>query len=778
MAPKSSTASKKSSTGSKSAETDPAAPATKTKAPKVPTEYILRPSFADKSVKNIAKIYVSPRLVTLQGWNVGAFVKVSKGLNEIIGMLSVWDEKDEDKYDLNVVLISTIFLKHLNLLLGDRISITKISTQPKYCDSISIEAIKTQENEISEDEIKSNLDDQGILYNKMFINERFNILDISNSLEDQLEKLNIQEGTGNDTENGDEFDKTPFLFNIKTTKITITYKDTIGKYEPIFSFNKIGGLDHKIEKINSTISIPLKHPGVFTKFGIEPPRGLLLHGPSGTGKSLLMKTLAHESLGTHIISVNGPSIVSKYLGGTEEKLRDYFQEAIKYQPSIIFMDEIDSLVPSRNTDDSTEVDGRVVATLLTMLDSLTGSVVVIGATNRINSIDSSLRRPGRFDQELEIGIPEVDARFDILNKQFQLMNGNHSLKTEDIREISNKTHGYVGADLVSLCRESISLCIRRGLKEQNLQTISNEFDSTELFVSLQDVEDAMKEIRPSAMREILLEMPKVKWSDIGGQEVLKRKLKEMVQLPLTAQDTFKRLGISAPKGLLLYGPPGCSKTLTAKALASESGLNFLAVKGPEIFNKYVGESERAIREIFRKARSAAPSIIFFDEIDAIASSRDGGEDSSHASKQVLNSMLNEIDGVEELKGVVIIGATNRPDIIDPALLRPGRLDRHVYVSPPDDNARLQILQKNTVNFKLADAANLLDKLVEWTEGFSGSEVVLLCQEAGLTAIMDDNDCDSVKEEHFERAIRDISKNITQEMLDYYADFADKYQAAA
>lgn len=492
-----------------------------------------------------------------------------------------------------------------------------------------------------------------------------------------------------------------------------------------------------------------------------------MHGPPGTGKTMLLRCVANAS-NAHVLSIDGPSIVSKYLGETESKLREIFNEAKKYQPAIIFIDEIDSIAPNRANDDSGEVESRVVATLLTLMDgtSSSGRIAVIAATNRPNAVDPALRRPGRFDQEIEIGIPDVDARFDILKKQFEkISTDKHTLSEGDIKSIASKTHGYVGADLTALCRESVMKTIQKALTENSTT------DMTELKVGITDVESAMLEIRPSAMREIFLEMPKVYWSDIGGQEDLKRKMKEMIQLPLEAADTFAALGIKAPKGILLYGPPGCSKTLTAKALATESGVNFLAVKGPEIFNKYVGESERAIREIFRKARAASPSIIFFDEIDALSPDRDGS--STSAANHVLTSLLNEIDGVEELNGVVIVAATNRPDEIDSALLRPGRLDRHVYVSPPDFNARLQILKKCTKNFDLDNTDELLNDLATRTDGCSGAEVVLLCQEAGLAAIMDDIHTKKVDANHFEVALQGISKCITPEMLDYYQEFASR-----
>ncbi|KAG7816966.1 hypothetical protein KL928_004430 [Ogataea angusta] len=743
MPPKASSA-KKSSSESEHA---------KAKLPKLPTEFVLRPSNAGP--KNTAAVYVSPQILTITGWSAGSFVKITRGLSEVILLLQPWKQEEEDAYDLNVILMSQEYLRLNHFLLGERVELKKATSQPAYASEI---VVNIQES-TDETKIRSRLIDIGLVYENLTTSD-FQVAQIANvdAVTDSLDQLSLQ-GQSKKTA------LQPFLFHHKTTKIEFHFVEQLQPPSAPYSYSKIGGLRKQIETLKRTIDIPLFRPDIFQRFGIDPPRGVLLHGSSGTGKSLLLKSVAFESQGCHVINISGPSIVSKYLGGTEEKLREYFKEAIKYQPAIILIDEIDSLTPSRNNEDVSEVDTRVTATLLMAMDSIDGAVVVIGATNRINSIDASLRRPGRFDQEIEIPIPDADSRYDILSTQFSAMKDQHELADSQIRAIANTTHGYVGADLVSLCRESILKCISRGIS-------THQEDQK---VSFADVEESRSEIQPSAMREIVLEMPKVSWDDIGGQEVLKRKLKEMVQLPLTAADTFRRLGISAPKGLLLYGPPGCSKTLTAKALASESGLNFLAIKGPEVFNKYVGESERKIREIFHKARTSAPSIIFIDEIDALATNRDS-EDAGNVSRQVLNSMLNEIDGVEELKGVIIIGATNRPDSIDPALLRPGRLDRHVYVAPPDRHARKQILEKNTVHFNLPNRVLLIEKLSDLTEGFSGSETVLLCQEAGLAAVMENNDCQQVEERHFMTALNDISKNITPEMLEYYREFGEKYRA--
>ena len=667
-----------------------------------------------------------------------------------------------DDLDLNVIQISKTLRAVGSVILGDRVSIAKLGHQPGYANSVQINC----RNTVSNNEISKQLTDCGLVMPGMQFKDFF-IADCDHPLEQDTlseEISNLSITTGHNLMNTFAPVK---IFNPKVTKIEVSETVKVNsKYNlpQTVSYNQIGGLGKEIEVLKKCIDIPLSRPEIFSDFGVSPPRGILLHGPPGTGKTMLLRSVANEC-DAHVLSINGPSIVSKYLGETESALRNIFNEARKYQPSIIFMDEVDSLAPHRGSDDSGEVESRVVATLLTLMDGFHGGLdklVIVGATNRPNAIDPALRRPGRFDQECEIGIPDVEARNDILQKQFAKMgNGKCQMTPDEIHQIALKTHGYVGADLVALVRESVMKCIQR----------------CSTAVSFDDIDQALVEIRPSAMREIFLEMPKVHWSDIGGQADLKRKMREMIQLPLECGPVFQKLGVQSPKGVLLYGPPGCSKTLTAKALATESGINFLAVKGPEIFNKYVGESEKTIREIFRKARAAAPSIIFFDEIDALSATRDNGGSNS-VSGNVLTTLLNEIDGVEELKGVIIVAATNRPDEIDPALLRPGRLDRHVYVGPPDLDARLQILQKCTGKFDLdASISNkdeYLRKLATATDGCSGAEVVLLCQEAGLNAIMESLDkTELVKEAHFDHALASISKGITAEMLEYYQDFASR-----
>lgn len=745
---------------------------------KLPKSYILRPNYAENHLnKSISKVWVNNDILIGTDITSGSVVLVRNAESSSPGVVArVFESKECDKTEL---LMSPNLRKLGAFLLGDRVVFSTFGKQPSYAQDVHIAAIEQNtpsgaqstkiDFELWRKPIQKTLDDIGLVCPGMAflatldgVTTQLSLIDISTDVQERLEGLSL------DSKSSDSATVSPpFIYAKGKTDIiqaaTATFSKTKYPYLPLpTGFLSIGGLDKEISLLRSIIEVPLNNPGLFAEFGIAPPRGVLLHGPPGTGKTMLLRSVANE-VDAHVLTVNGPSIVSKYLGETENALREIFLEARQYQPSIIFMDEIDSLAPNRNSDDSGETESRVVATLLTMMDGMgeSGRVVVIGATNRPNSLDPALRRPGRFDQEVEIGIPDVNARLDILSKQFGKMSKEKCcLDEKDISAVALKTHGYVGADLTALCRESVMKAINRGKRAGTPQG--------DIKLYIEDVEEALLEIRPSAMREIFLEMPKVYWTDIGGQEELKRKLVEVVQLPLEAAPTFANLGVLAPRGVLLYGPPGCSKTLTAKALATELGLNFLAVKGPEIFNKYVGESERTIREIFRKARAASPSIIFFDEIDAISGDRDSA--STSAALQVLTTLLNEIDGVEELNGVVIVAATNRPTEIDPALLRPGRLDRHIYVGPPDLEARLQILQTRTAKFNLPESVSLAE-IAELTEGCSGAEVALVSQEAGLAAVMENKSATRVEKRHFDHALKGVSRGITEDMLEYYREFA-------
>ncbi|KAG2187667.1 hypothetical protein INT44_005357 [Umbelopsis vinacea] len=562
--------------------------------------------------------------------------------------------------------------------------------------------------------------------------------------------------------------------------------------QPKVAYSNIGGLEEQIRIVREMIETPLQNPQLFRKYDstdVRPPRGVLLYGPPGTGKTLIAKAVASETK-AHVILVNGAEILSKFYGETEQKLRNIFDEAEERSPSIIFIDEIDALCPKRDEAPG-EMEKRVVATLLTLMDGATDSsqtqnrpgIVVIGATNRPNALDEALRRPGRFDREVEIGIPNVTARYSILSTI--LRNIPHSLDAENIQTLAATSHGYVGADLSAVCREAGLKCINRLSVDENW---SKSRDIKDVVVTYEDMREAMSEIRPSAMREltfllpvlyrfkIMLEVPKVYWSDIGGQADVKSKLKESVEWPLKHPEAFARMGIRPPKGVLLYGPPGCSKTLMAKALATEAGLNFIAVKGPEIFqlfSKWVGESERAVREVFRKARAASPSIIFFDEIDALTVKRGSdGDGGTSVADRVLSQLLNELDGIEPLVNVTVVAATNRPDIIDSALLRPGRIDRILYVNPPDLASRREIFRLQLRRIQCSDEVNA-EELALKTDGYSGAEVVAICQEAALQAMEDDIDAQFIRQEHFVRAIRSMKKRITPEMLQFYDDFRSK-----
>ncbi|EJU00500.1 transitional endoplasmic reticulum ATPase [Dacryopinax primogenitus] len=535
--------------------------------------------------------------------------------------------------------------------------------------------------------------------------------------------------------------------------------------EEMNAFASVGGLDRQIAEIRNLIELPLQRPDLFRRFGIKPPRGVLLHGPPGTGKTRLAHAIA-TSTRSSLILIHGPELSSAYHGETEAALRQVFQKARKQSPCVIVLDELDALCPKRE-EGSGEVEKRVVATLLTLMDGMAdedekegGRVIVVGTTNRVNTIDPALRRPGRFDREIEIGIPDATARLAILH--VLLARIPHSLDDDTLKPLADRTHGYVGADLAALVRDAGTLAIHRWLDASKLTAapkMTAELTNADLL-------NALPGTRPSAMREVFIETPSVRWSDIGGQQSVKEKLKECVEWPLLYPKTFERLGVTPPKGVLLYGPPGCSKTLTAKALATESGINFLAVKGPELLNKYVGESERAIREIFRKARAAAPSIIFFDEIDALGSMRTSGDNAGGAHEGMLTTLLNEMDGIQELVGVTIVAATNRPDVIDSALMRPGRLDRILYVGPPDLEARMEILKIRTAKMAVEPGIDFHDLAVK-TTGCSGAEIAALCQEAALAAMKENIDAAFVGIRHFRESIDTARRGITPEVVERF-----------
>ncbi len=623
----------------------------------------------------------------------------------------------------------------------------------------------------------------------------------------------------------------------RRTQVELKEKPAEGETRqvPSVTYEDIGGLKRELRLVREMIELPLKHPELFQKLGIEPPKGILLHGPPGTGKTLIAKAVANE-VDAHFISISGPEIMSKYYGESEKRLREIFEEAEENAPSIIFIDEIDSIAPKRE-EVTGEVERRVVAQLLTLMDGLEarGQVIVIGATNRPDAVDPALRRPGRFDREIEIGVPDKEGRKEILQIHTRGMpieppysRGDIVKVLEEFREssrfdreridsilkeiersdqspeeilrkdseiyaevkarltdrmfeyIADLTNGFVGADLAALAKEAAMHALRSRMESGEIDIEAEEIPAEvleNLKVTMDDFLEALKNIEPSAMREVLVEIPNVRWSDIGGLENAKQELMEAVEWPLKYPEAFKEVGIKAPKGILLYGPPGTGKTLIAKAVANESKANFISVKGPELLSKWVGESEKHVREMFRKARQVAPCVIFFDEIDSLAPRR-GGIGDSHVTERVVSQLLTELDGLEELKDVVVIAATNRPDMVDPALLRPGRIERHIYIPPPDREARKEIFRIHTKDMPLTDDVSI-DELAEKTEGYSGADIEAVCREAGMQAIREfigSSDQESIRDtvkrirvhrRHFEKALEKVKPSLTEEDIKRY-----------
>ncbi|KYK29783.1 ATPase [Thermoplasmatales archaeon SG8-52-1] len=591
---------------------------------------------------------------------------------------------------------------------------------------------------------------------------------------------------------------------------------------PRVSYEDIGGLHDEILKVREMIELPLKHPELFDRLGIDPPKGVLLHGPPGTGKTLIAKAVANES-GANFYTINGPEIMSKFYGQSEENLRKIFEEAEKNAPSIIFIDEIDAIAPKRSEVHG-EVERRVVSQMLTLMDGLKGrgKLIVIGATNIPDVLDPALRRPGRFDREIRIDAPDRTGRKEILQIHTR---GMPMCKTCDLDELADITYGFVGADLAALARESAMNALRRYLPEIDLEKPIPVGLLEKMEVTMDDFKNAHRGIEPSAMREFLIEVPKVSWDDIGGLESAKQQLQEAVEWPLTRPEVFKRMGITPPRGILIYGPPGTGKTLLAKAVAHESKANFISIKGPEVMSKWVGESEKAVRELFKKARQVAPTIVFLDELDSIAPMR-GTDTGTHVTDSVVNQLLTSIDGLESMEGVVVIGATNRPDIIDPGLLRPGRFDRLVLIYSPDKIARLEIFKIHTREMPISitkgelkeleleiagetddfiknkkelvkigtkgevitESTDKLDKeipeteinvkklsdkekLFYWlsmkTEGYSGADIEALCREAAMIAVRENVKANKVRKNHFGQAMENVRASITPNIIKFY-----------
>ena len=552
---------------------------------------------------------------------------------------------------------------------------------------------------------------------------------------------------------------------------------------PSVNYEDIGGLDDELEQVREMIELPMRHPELFKQLGIEPPKGVLLHGPPGTGKTLMAKAVASE-IDAHFTNISGPEIMSKYYGESEEQLREVFEEAEENAPAIVFIDEIDSIAPKRG-ETSGDVERRVVAQLLSLMDGLDerGDVIVIGATNRVDALDPALRRGGRFDREIEIGVPDKAGRKEILQVHTR---GMPLVDGIDLDKYAESTHGFVGADLESLTKEAAMNALRRIRPELDLEQDEIDAEILEsMTVNEADFKNALKGITPSAMREVFVEVPDVTWDSVGGLEDTKERLRETIQWPLNYPEVFEAMDMQAAKGVLLYGPPGTGKTLMAKAVANEAESNFISIKGPELLNKYVGESEKGVREVFEKARSNAPTVVFFDEIDSIAGERGGNMSDSGVGERVVSQLLTELDGLEELEDVVVIATTNRPDLIDSALLRPGRLDRHVHVPVPDTDGRRAILEVHTRNKPLADDVDL-DDLADETEGYVGADIEALCREASMAATREFIHSVSAEEaaksvgnvrvtrEHFEEALEEVGPSVDDETRERYEEVEEDF----
>ena len=649
---------------------------------------------------------IDPKIIEEQNWNIGQILELTYNKKTYV---KLWPALP-DEYGASLIKIDGITRQNIGAGLDDKISIK------------SVEAANAEEITLSPTE-KITIDglQEYMIYN--YLNHVF-----SNG--DSI-SLNTQMGS-----------KVQFVItNTKPSKPVIVTENTIftlgsltkavDSSVPRITYDELGGLKNEVQKIREMVELPMRHPELFDKIGVEAPKGVLLYGPPGTGKTLIAKAVAGET-NAHFISLSGPEIMGKHYGESEEKIREIFTQGEENSPSIIFIDEIDSIAPKRD-EVSGELEKRIVSQLLTLMDGMKsrGRVVVIAATNRPDSIDPALRRPGRFDREIEIGIPDDDGRLDILSIHTRGMPINEKV---NLKQIAKTTHGFVGADLEILSKEAAMRSLRRILPEIDLEEdkISSEI-LQKIEISNDDFREALKEVRPSALREVQVQIPDVNWDDVGGLDELKDELREAVEWPVKHKEAYDYVDVEAPKGVLLHGPPGTGKTLIAKALAKMTESNFISIKGPELLSKWVGESKKGVREIFRKARQAAPCIIFLDEVDALVPRRGSGSSDSHVTENIVSQILTEIDGLEELHNVLIIGATNRLDIVDEALLRPGRFDRIIEIGNPDSKARKHIFEIHTKKKPLENNVDI-KKLVEITNGFSGAEIAAITNRAALVAL--------------------------------------------
>ncbi len=661
----------------------------------------------------------------------------------------VWRCRPEDA-NLGVIRIDGIIRKNAGVSLGDRVTITKVETQP--CQRLVLSPVMAKQQKVRFGPGIEGFARRGLNKRPVVAGDRIFIPGMTLFAEALPFAIVSTSPKG-------------IVQVLPDTEIVIKEEavdeEESGQVQTI-SYEDIGGIGEQLQKVREMIELPLKHPILFRRLGIDPPRGVLLHGPPGTGKTLIAKAVASET-NAHFTSINGPEIISKYYGESEKQLREIFEEAAANTPAIIFIDELDSIAPKRE-DVSGEVERRVVAQLLTLLDGMQGrdNVVVIGATNRRDAIDPALRRPGRFDRELEIGVPDKNGRKEIIDIHTRGMPISDDF---DIDWLLDNSYGFVGADISALVRESAMKALRRYLPEIDLDEEQIPPEVLEkMEVRMSDFRQAIKEIEPSALREIYLEVPEVSWDQVGGLEEVKERLKESIEWPLTKPDVFEHFGIKPPRGIVLFGAPGTGKTLIAKAIANEAKANFITIKGPELISKWVGESEKAVREVFKKAKQSSPSIVFLDEFESIAGMRRASDGAgSDVMNRVVNQLLSSMDGVESMEGVIVVAATNRPEMIDPALLRSGRFERVLHIPPPDAKSVHEILKIHTESmplgkFKLSDLASQLSN-------YTGADIEAVCREAALIAMRANRK--TVSKKHFEQAIERVRPTVTDEMMQYY-----------